>query len=137
MDKFHFKNSESMLHTLPGLKRISDSLIEDAQNDEPREVLLRRFGVLSENVFNMADAALQLEHTPQLMEPIVDALQALNNTTSEGYKDALKGDYENLIDKICTVQMNVITFVNCVCEAAELLNGQEDQPASPFAAYAY
>ena len=137
MEKTEFKNWETMLHTLPGLKRISDGLIEDAQNDEPREVLLRRFGVLAENVFNMTDAALQLEHTPQLVEPLVDALQQLNKTASDSYQGALNGDYENLIEQICQVQMNVITFVNCVCEVADLLNNQGNQQVSPFAAHAY
>jgi hypothetical protein len=136
MDKYHFKNWDAMLHTLPGLKRISDGLVEDTQNGEPREVLLRRFSVLAENVFTMADAALQLDHTPQLVEPLVDALQELNKHVAVQHKQALDCDYERLIEHICRVHTNVVTIVRCVCEVADLINQQTNQEATPLAVYA-
>jgi hypothetical protein len=130
MENIRFTTWHSMLHTLPGLQRLSDSVVEDAQNDESRETLVRRLGVLADNVASMSDAALQLTHTPAPVAPIVDGLQVLNTHIAEAHQNAPYKDYEHLIQTVCDVHTNVMAFVQCVWEVSRFLEDQTKPPHS-------
>ena len=121
MEQLQFRNWETLVHTLPGLRRLTVSMIEDAQTSESREVLLRRFTTLHTNVSAMAIAASQVNHLPQRLEPLVGALLQLDKVISVLHDQAKDGDYEQLIGKICEVQQSVNSFLEGVQATQSLL----------------
>ena len=80
----------------------------------------------NKNIQTMTESALRLNYLPQMVEPIVEALQKLDKTTTLAYQEAKTGDYETLIQTICRVQLCVMAFAICVKDVMTFLTQSAD-----------